>query len=193
MPSTTNNLPGTAEDSGFGSGLSVWANVNNIKAVGGGTADAAVNGDDSADYLIARNFGFSIPSDQVITGVIVEASGYSDWFFDGNPNDGQTSAYLWYNGLVYYTQTLITDAPKASILMGPDTAGLVQTDGTSSNIWSAHLTPAIINDPQFGVAFTIGVGNADTLPVNFSMDYVKMQVFYQASGAGNRSMLLGVW
>lgn len=189
MPSTTNNFPTNfVEVDNYGQ---YWLDPVNIFANDGAFATNALSdADTTTNTLAGLAFNFAVPTNQLITGVQITLSGDSDHFFDGVDTVDTVLTQLFYQGAPYGATT---GAPHTDIIIGPGTTGLAAISGSSTDLWGALLTPAIVNDPTFGIGFFIAIGAADSYPVTFRIDYIKMQIFYQTSGVGNRSSLLGVW
>jgi hypothetical protein len=173
MPTTTLTLPGTATSLTPSVGYP-WANVNNIKAVGGGSASCTFDTNDVAsDYLLASNFGFSIPADATISGISVEFSGSDDFIFDGDPLGQGVNFYLW-NG-----------SSTIGVYRFDFLDGTAKTVGSASDKWqttAGTLTPTLVNNSIFGVACNIYTGLFDVYPCSALIDYVKMSVTYSLGG-----------
>ena len=79
--SQVTNSPGTmTDDAAVGS--KTWSTPDNAK-LNNGTYTAAQNGADTppqySHYLKATNFGFSIPTEARIDGILVEIECWSSW------------------------------------------------------------------------------------------------------------------
>jgi len=115
-------------------GAAAWANPGNITADDAAYAEATA----ASDYLVASAFGFSIPTDATINGVTVIA----------NCSEHSTSTEV-------VTAQLQNDS--AALFGGTDTvtvSGTTLTNytfGGAADLWGATITPAIVNDPDFGV------------------------------------------
>jgi len=171
MASTSNNLPGTAANLA-GPYAHAWSSVNNIKLIDGvNAACSCPNSDEESDWLLATNFGFSIPDGATIVGVRVGFLGTTDYMFDGEPAEQVAYGKLYNSGLIGAERGPVSFNGGESLL------------GASNNLWGATLTPAIINGANFGVGLKAFIGIADTFPVNFTVDYIRMIVFYSEGGA----------
>ena len=117
-------------------------------------------------YLYASDFGFTIPANAVILGILTEVNRNP-----GNPNavvdstvrlfDGATTvgsnqaiAFPWANGFNY------------------------QSYGGPSDLWGSAWTPALINGAAFGLYFKIYNSSANVV-ATVSVDHVRMTVYYQ--------------
>ena len=74
MASTGNVFPQTGENNA-GIGATAWTNPGNV--VSDNTTDATCNAAASSQYLVARNFGFTIPADATIGGITVRVEASS--------------------------------------------------------------------------------------------------------------------
>lgn len=160
MPNTGNVFAGTGETTDR-AGLTAWTTPENVTA--DDTADATCNGAGS-DYLVARNFDFSaIPVGATITGVLVR--------IEASEHSAGTEALL--AQLQDETATL-TGASKATSNEGAisGTAKAVYTYGSTSDVWSATLTRAIVQDPDFGVRLWFATSH------DVRIDFVTMAIEY---------------
>ena len=160
MPNTGNVFAGTGE-SVDRAGLTAWTSPTAI--VSDNATDATCNATGS-DYLVARNFDFStIPNDATIAGVLVRV--------EASEHSAGTEALL--AQLQDETATL-AGASKAQANEGAisGTAKAVYTYGSTSDVWSATLTPAIVKDADFGVRFWF------TTAHDVRIDYVTMAIEY---------------
>jgi hypothetical protein len=156
MSSTGNVFPVTGENNA-GIGATAWTTPENV--VSDNATDATCNAAASSNYLIARNFGFSIPTGAVINGITVrvEASEHS------------TSTESLNARLQDDTGTLTGSSKNATI---SGTTKAVYTYGSVSDVWGATLTPAIVNDADFGVRLWF------TTAHDVRIDYVTLAIEY---------------
>src|SRR2546423_1043610 len=135
----------------------VYASFNNLADV--------VNA--HTDYLVATNFGFSIPVNALISGVVVEIERS-----DANAKTGDYSIKLVKNGT-------IGGGDKATGLTYPVTDAY-QSYGGSNDMWGNSFTPADINSSSFGVAVAAkrnfaGILGGQTLG---KIDHIRITVYY---------------
>ena len=130
---STLRCPLTASDL---AGNELVAIDNNMASNGIGNTDAVSS---RTDQLIAKNFGFSIPSNATITGIQVDAYVGGQYYVldygillvdaSGNPvGADHTGGGYWSGGMHW------------------------KTWGNSTDNWSAGLTASDVNSPNFGVA-----------------------------------------
>ncbi len=169
MASTGNVFPGTGES--VLRGATGWTNPGNI--VSDNATDATCNGPGS-DYLVARNFNFSvIPAGAVIQGVTVrvEASEHSAGTEVLNAQLQDDSA------------TLVGSAKSNITVSG--TGKAVYTTGGTADTWGASLTRAIVQDADFGVRLWF------TTSHDVRIDFVTMAIEYTGPFTGTSAVTVG--
>jgi hypothetical protein len=112
-----------------------------------------------ADHLYFYDLGLNVPSNAVITGVEVIHQ-------RGACNSGSymiDSLYLAFNGMMI-------GAPKR------DSSSTSATDtlGSASDLWSAMLAPAIVNDQSFGLFIT----STGTGTCTYTQFDIRLKVYY---------------
>lgn len=155
--STGDAFPTSGTIANRGGGVDNWVNPTNIFA-DDGSISSVVTGSQS-HYLIASGFGFSVPAGSIILGVTVKIEGYTDFSTPQLRTNLQDN-----NG------SLTGSAKFASMSGGA--VYTVYTYGSTSDLWGASLTPAIVNDADFGVR--IWVESISDVRV----DYVTIAVEY---------------
>lgn len=139
MSSTGNKFPASGTSVPRGTNTD-WANPGEI--VSDNTVDAICTdaGGTGSDYLVASNFSLGVPANAVILGVTVriEASEH-------------TSGTEVLTAQLQDDTAALTGSTKTNTISG--TTKAVYTYGTASDVWGASLTPAIVNDTDFGVRF----------------------------------------
>lgn len=162
--STGNTFPGTgANDAGIGA--TAWTNPGNILA--DENTVASCNAAASSQYLVAKNFSFTIPQNSQILGITVRIAGTES-------SSGTESM----NGQLQNESGTLFGSTKTATFSG--TSEAVYTYGASSDTWTltqATITAAIVNDPDFGCRFWF------TTAHNITVDYVTIAIDY-ATGAG---------
>jgi hypothetical protein len=155
VSSTGNIFAGTGENLA-GIGATAWTNPGNI--VSDNATDATNNGS-SSNYLVARNYGLSVPVGATVVGITVRIE-----LSEHSPGSETLNARLQdENG------ALIGSGKTASVT---GTTKTVYTYGSTSDLWGATLTPAIVNDADFGVRFWF------TTSHDIRVDYVTLAVEY---------------
>ena len=152
-----------------------WLNINNIKVADGVEAQITADTFDSPDVsfrIRARSFGFTIPLDATITGIVVEVNRRC---FAGAARDFNVR-------LTDDTGTAVTGG-KESATAWPGTL-TVQTYGGAADTWSfAGWTPTIINSTGFSVHFSVEATAANT---DVGVDYIRVTVHYVIGTTGGR-------
>lgn len=156
MSSTGNVFAGTGENNA-GIGATAWTTPGNVTA--DDAADATCNAGASSNYLVARNFGFSVPSEAIIQGITVrvEASEH-------------TAGTEGLNAQLQNDSGTLVGSSKSVTISG--TGKSVYTYGSTSDVWGASLTPAIVNDADFGVRLWF------TTAHDIRIDFVTIAVEY---------------
>ena len=154
-------LAGTGENNA-GIGATAWTTPGNVTA--DDAADATCSAAASSQYLVARNFNFaSIPAGATIVGVLVRV--------EASEHTAGTEPLL--AQLQNETGTLFGSSKSTSnegSISG--TAKAIYTYGSTSDVWSASLTRAIVQDADFGVRFWF------TTAHDVRVDFVTMAIEY---------------
>src|SRR4030095_14436324 len=90
------------------------------------------------DYLLATNFGFTIPGGATITGIQVDVERS-----DPNSNTGDFHIQIVKNGIILTDKSTSLDYPPADA---------TQSYGNAADLWGTTWTVANINAANFGVA-----------------------------------------
>ncbi len=167
MPSPQGpNSAGTGADDGHIGSLT-WSNPGNITS--SDNTYATCPGDSisatQSHYLVATNFGFSIPAGATIDGIVVEWERY-----DGNvPGEAvaDNSVMIAQGGLIGTGSNLSTGALWA-------TSDQYDSFGSSTELWGLSWTVADINASDFGASLAPDV-NAFAVA---SVDHCRITVYY---------------
>lgn len=122
------------------------------------------------DYIIARGFGFTLPTNVNVDGIQIDLN----WVGQNAGTGVLTGVQLFYLG-----------APLGSVKLPGIPNQSFSTDtlqGSNGDTWGATLTPSIINDPTFGFGVQIttqSVGGSDRSFVNS----MAVTVFYSTQDA----------
>ena len=111
----------------------------------------------TTDYIIARNFGFTLPDNVTIDGIVVDLN-----WVGQNSGTGVLS-----NVALFYLGGQIGDAKAPGIQNQSFSTDTLQ--GSSGDTWNASPTPGIINDSTFGFGVQIttqAAGGSDRSFVN---------------------------
>ncbi len=143
-----------------------WADPGNITADDGSYATAVGNlvGTAQTEYLVAKDFGFSVPSTATINGIVVEWKRRVD-----NPALGAVA-----DNVVSIVRTGAISATNLSI--GAPWAGSDQYDpfGSSTELWGETWTPSRINATDFGATIAPDV-DANVVAM---VDHCRITVYY---------------
>lgn len=150
FPGTAANLDATID----------WTDYNNIKADDGSTAYNSAYG--TTKQLTGTNYGFSIPSNATIKGILLQIERYKS---EAGSDATET--------LVQLKKTAgLVGNNKATTLESTNT---VKSYGGSTDLWGTTWTPADINSSNFGAAYKI---THTTGGGNVYVDYFKITVYY---------------
>ena len=157
------NSPGTVVNDNS-TGTIPWVNPGN--ATTSDDADATCTLSVKGNYLKATNFGFAIPADATINGILVEFE---------KDQDGAAIDAISDNAVRIVKGGVIgsTDRKLGSLWPTSDT---YVSHGSNSDLWSETWTPADINSNGFGVAISptysyAGIGTA-------RIDHIRITAYY---------------
>lgn len=171
FPGTTAAVLETGDDDN-------WVTPGNAAADDGTETQvtaASFDANDQTGALRCSNFGFAIPADAVIDGIVVEVEQRR---FAGAARDHQVQLFS-------SPGTGIGDN-KATATAWPGTA-TIATYGGAADPWGASLTPAIVNASTFGVQVKAFATAANT---DVGIDFVRMTVHYTpAASPGEASTI----
>lgn len=158
-----------ANDTGVGT--LDFTNVTNAQTLDGVFATASLAQNVVTHYAKLTNYGFAVPSDATIVGII--ATGYAK---AGTTNRIQDQNVKIVKGGTIGGTDKGTASNKLTAAITP------QTWGGTSDLWGNTLTPSDVNGSTFGIAVAYKNTNATTTVV--SLDAVTLAVFYTSpSGA----------
>lgn len=163
-------LPSTGvDDNTNGSTLPAWSNPANITSStdGGASASVTLNGTRETHYLKASNFGFNIPSDATVQGIVVTVKRTVTGGTTGNVNDSQIK--------IVKSSGAIGAANRSTGSNWASTGTL--SVGSTSDLWGETWTAGDINNANFGVVIA-AVGSSGTNR-KANVDYIQITVYYQ--------------
>ena len=163
--SSTSEAYCTSGTDNTGTGTIAWTNPGNITTANTTYATIYDAGITISHYLLAKTYGFAIPSTAVIDGILVTYGRYADDNNSSNRID-DSIVKLFYSGSAVGTS-------QSTSTRWSTTVGGTKTFGSSTSNWGYNLTPTIVNDSSFGVGLAASL--KDTTGY---VDYVKMKVYY---------------
>ncbi len=182
LPSTTGTTT-PATNAGTGTNTTVvgsadWANPGFIIADDTSYASATLTGSIlSSGYLEGTDYGFAIPIDAAINGIVVTI---------GRHESGTRPDYL-------DVRDSTVKLMKAGVLTGnnkaaagtewPTTAATPAVYGTSADLWGTTWTPADINNNNFGVALSV-ISGVNRIAY---VDYMRISVTYTVTMVGSNT------
>lgn len=155
MSSTGNKFP-TAGVNVDRAGNTAWTNPGNV--VSDNTTDTTVVV--PSDYLVTSSYSLGVPTDAVILGVTVRVEA----------SESGTGSSNYIVQLHSDTTPTLIGAAKSPVTVN-GTTKVISTNGSESDLWSASLTPAIVNAAGFGCS----IWSTDTTNT-LAIDYVTIAV-----------------
>jgi len=145
-----------------------WSNPSNAAASDDAYASWSVvaAGITVTDYLDATNFGFSIPPNAIIRGILVEVEG------NGGGANAINDCRLLKSGSSVGSNLATGSLPGADAYT---------SFGSATNLWGTNWTPADINSSGFGFRFQ-GLKPLIGSPANQNVDHVRITVYYDPVG-----------
>lgn len=164
-----------------GSQSPTWANVGNILVDDGILAvSPPVLHQGMAPYLKLSDFGFEIPLDATVTGIIVRVEGKNQYSYNTGFHCVGASAGTGSGGL-----RLLGTVGTVGRGMTAFTANTLATKviGGDSDLWqAAEITPEQVNSVEFGLYASFRNGsslvNNGTSAQTMSLDKIELEVFY---------------
>jgi hypothetical protein len=157
MASTGNIVP-TVGSSVDRAGNTAWTTPGNVTADDANNASAAV----PTDYLVTSGYSLGVPALATILGVTVRVEASET----GTGNSNYTSQ------LQSDTTPTLIGSPKSPVTVN-GTTPVISSNGGTSDLWSATLTPEVVNAAGFGAS----IWSTDTTNT-LSIDFVTIAVEY---------------
>ncbi len=144
------NNPGTAVNN-TDVGTVPWTNPGNITSPGSpyATADFSNTPNLVSNYLLASNYGFSIPSDATITGITVAVNRYVN----------NTPSLITDQAIYLVLNSAYLGDNKADTATSWPNSLVTASYGGPTDLWGYAWTPSQINDAGFGVALSVTKGS----------------------------------
>lgn len=149
-------------------GSADWANPGYITADDTNYASANLSGSIlTSGYLEGVNYGFAIPSNATITGIVVTI---------GRHESGRSSSFDVRDSTVRLLKDgVMTGSNKAATgTEWPTTPPVAASYGTPVDLWGTTWTPEEINSSNFGVALSV-ITNVNRIAY---VDYMQISVTY---------------
>jgi hypothetical protein len=170
------NSPSTVVDDSS-TGTIAWTNPTYIEASDSNYATITFDSVSYSHYLHASNFGFSLPTNAIIQGILVEI-------------EAKASSYWILDFVRIVKGGTISSTNKAYGTYGP-TERYRSNINPSSELWGETWTPSDINASNFGVA--IATYSSNTSSYNISVNHVRITVYYtQPTSLTGISTITGV-
>jgi hypothetical protein len=148
-----------------------WVTPDNAKSSDDNYSTVTLNNEKSR-ILYASNFGFSIPLDATINGIVVSV--------EGKVESGTQYVYYW------VSKTAPTYGGNG---VNFSTTELYRTSGSSTTLWIQSWTPSDINSSNFGVSISSSFSTPITNTIY--VDHIRVDVYYtEASVIPSHSSLI---
>jgi hypothetical protein len=161
MSSTGNIFPGTGASVDRAVDDVAWTNPGDVVSDNATDTTCALSTFGS-DYLVTSGYGFALPSNAIIHGVTVRV--------EASESGSGTSNYI--PQLISATTPTLIGAAKSAVSVSGATK-VISTNGGVTDLWSATLTPAIVNAAGFGVAIW-----SDDTTNTLAIDFVTIAIEY---------------
>jgi hypothetical protein len=150
-----------------------------------------------SNYAAFTGFGFSIPANATILGVVANITKEA---IADNPASSATDfsvKLLVANTPVGVDHKKAANWPQVQGVGEIGTGWGTVTYGSSTDTWGEALTPAIVNSPGFGVAIAAMAGTGDYDEVNVAPYPPTIQIYYQLAagptGSGQTGLNEPIW
>lgn len=181
MASQGPNIVGTgANDAAVGTRS--WANPTRIQAndASEATATGVATSTVTSNYIKGTNFGFSIPTDATINGILVE--------WEKRASDNSTS-FTVDNIVKLVIGGTVSGNNKADTTTHWSITSTFVSYGGSSDLWGLSPTPSDINGSTFGAVLACNMTSAGETITNANMDTLRITITYTAAAGGPQSVV----
>lgn len=168
MPTITKSPVTMADDGSVGT--IAWNNPDNAKVSDNIYAQAIHGSGGYSHYLKATNFGFSIPTDATIDGIVVEIERSCD---SSDPDFAIDSEVK----IVKFNGTIGTENKADTVNNWPIT-DTYKSYGSSSDLWSESWSASDINNSNFGVVLSVLNGNDGPELAYSYVDHIRITIYY---------------
>lgn len=172
--------PGTVTNEALGGGKVKWEEASRAKTTDGFYATAELNGTGQSLFLVASNFGFTIPETATVSGIIVAVR--------------RSQEVFGHKGIVDDTVVLVGvtgPANKAAPGFWPHNDATL-TYGGSTDLWDTEgPSPAMVNATGFGAAIRVNAAPEGGLACKAKIDSIAIGVYYVETRDENRVCYAG--
>lgn len=160
-----------------GIGTLTWNNPGNVTDSDDTRTSVVLGTNGVSRWLKVTNFGFTLPVDAVVDGILVEIE-----------RSGATGATVIDNSLKIVQAGSPAGTDHASGTLWQQTTDRVDSYGGSSDLWGLSWTAAQINAADFGVA----ISATNVVSGNARVDYVRITVYYTEANSPQQRQLRGL-
>lgn len=161
LPTSASSIP---------SGDDAWSNPSNALTENGSSASCSLSGTGVSQVLEVHNFGFSVPTDATIDGVVAEIKRSGGGF------TSDTTVKLMVGGSMVGTNKAAAGFWDGSLTFA--------TYGGAADLWGASLTVSNVNNSFFG----IGLVANDAMFGTANVDVIRLTVYYTVGGGSYSQM-----
>lgn len=142
-------------------------NITNTSDASYATAVFAMAG--NTDNLLGKNYGFTIPNNAIINGIVLTVNRRTNAI-----NGGRITR----DNVVSLVKGGVVTGNNKAVATAYGTTFSVATYGSSTDTWGTTWTPADINDVNFGAVISVNANNSLTATV----DYLRITIHYTTIG-----------
>ena len=146
-----------------------WNNPDRAESSNNSHARSRIGDNQETDALVCDQYGFSIPANAVILGIVVSVERRtSDVTFVAPTQDF----------LMRVMKAGVVEAADRSTATAYTLADVVEDHGGAADLWGTVWTPADINDPGFGARFMAQKAGGQGGNVDVDVDHIGITVHY---------------
>lgn len=162
--------PGTTASVDFEAGPT-WSNTGNVAASDNTYATCVVTNGDNSDTLRLTNFGFTIPTGAIVTGMKIEAEYKTD-----NASGTQKLRLQEVRGDIFINE-LVNPLGAVNEFAAPTTSDVLNSiGGIQERFKLPFATAAVVNDSDFGIDLVFANTSGGTRTI--SIDFVQVTLYY---------------
>ena len=174
-----NNPAAAIDDASIGT--EVWNDPENVTSSDDLKAAVRVDDFEISHYIKATDFGFSIPSDAIIKGVIVEIE---------RRVSSNTSGSIVKDASVKLVKEGVISGEDRATGTSYTNVDIVKTHGSASDLWGLNLSFADMNDEGFGAAVAVTKANDAGGSREARIDNIRITVHFSIPEEANATITL---
>lgn len=156
-------------------GTVAWTKIEKAKSDGGDEAEVELNDNEISYYLKATDFGFTLSSESIITGIEVQVKGKAEK--ENLIKD--YSVRIVKNGVISGDEKA-----KTNVFWGKSYPTTTYTTyGSENDLWGLSWTPEDINNSNFGFVLSVKKDSTDRNKIKVMVDHIRIKVYYTLASA----------